>query len=226
MDAAAIASRACPVLFLDTCSLLDIMRDPTRDTARPADRLVAFELVAAMEANRLTCILAQQVKVEFSEHDQRTQDEAEQKLQKLRDQVHRVNALAELYGAVGTVDLTHLSDHVTRARALVQRYLAQAIEALPSAEAPGRAFARVNKGIAPARKGKDSSKDCLVYETCMEAAIALRENGLATPIVFLSSNTTDYRDGQALRPEVNLDFQPLNIQYAANIGHAKFLLGL
>ena len=45
----------------------------------------------------------------------------------------------------------------------------------------------MNAGVAPARRGKDSSKDCLVYETYLEAVAALRGAGVAAPIVFLSS---------------------------------------
>lgn len=226
MDATAIANSACPVLFLDTCSLLDIMRDPTRDTARPSDRRVAFELVDAMETGHLICLLAEQVNVEFSEHDQRIQDEATGRLQKLCDQIQRVNSLAELYGVSGSIDLTHLEDHVARARALVERCHVKTIEIRPTTTAVANVFVRVNKGSAPARKGKDSSKDCLIYETYLEAATALRSQGLSSPLVFLSSNTADYQDGKELRAEIAADFLPLNMHFASNIGHAKHLLGL
>ncbi|MGE5536548.1 MAG: hypothetical protein ACM3W7_13640, partial [Acidobacteriota bacterium] len=69
MDAQAIASAHLPVLCIDTCSILDIMRDPTRETAKPHDMQAALDLVAAAEAGNLACLMAEQVAIEFTHHD-------------------------------------------------------------------------------------------------------------------------------------------------------------
>jgi len=94
MDVQAIASAGVPVLCIDTCSILDIMRDPTRETAKPHDRQAAIDLVAAAESGRLICLMAEQVAIEFSDHDQPVQDEAERNLKKVREQVERINNLS------------------------------------------------------------------------------------------------------------------------------------
>jgi len=227
MDAQAIASAGVPVLCIDTCSILDIMRDPTRETARPHDRQAAVDLVAAAESGHLICLMAEQVAIEFFDHDQLVQDEAERNLKKVREQVERINSLSAVYGAPGTINLTHLDDHVGRARAVVGRWLAKLDKVVPSPQAPAKAFARVNGGIAPARRGKESSKDCLVYETYLEAVSALRGAGLATPIVFLSSNTNEYlTEGRILKPEIAVEFGAINLGYAPNMSAAKYALGL
>jgi hypothetical protein len=227
MAAHAIPLPSVPVLCIDTCSILDIMRDPTRETARPHDRQAALHLVAAAEAGNLQCFMAEQVAIEFSEHDQSVQDEAARNLKRVRDQFDRINTLAAAYGAVSVVELSHLDDHVARARTIVGRWLAQLHTITPSAQAPTKAFSRVNAGIAPARRGKDSSKDCLVYETVLEKVSALRANGLAAPVVFLSSNTTEYlTEGRVLKPEIAAEFGGLNLSYAPNMSAAKFALGL
>jgi len=227
MDVAAIVARQAPVLCLDTCSLLDVMRDPTRETAQPHDRLAAFELVEKAEHGGLTCLMADQVALEFHEHDQAVQDEAARNLSKLRKQVQRVDRVAAVYGAVGSARLDHLDDHVPRARALVARWLAQTLPVTPSPAVPGRAFARINARKAPAAQGKDSSKDCLVFETYLEAATELRAQGFAMALVFLSSNTSEYvSQGGVLKPDIAAEFDPLGIGFAATMGHAKHLLGL
>lgn len=87
MDANVIASAGVPVLCIDTCSLLDIMRDPTRDTARVHDRQAAMDLVAAAEARKLVRLMAEQVAIEFAERDQSVQDEADRNLKKVRKQI-------------------------------------------------------------------------------------------------------------------------------------------
>ena len=60
MDPLAISSLGVPVLCIDTCSILDIMRDPTREGAKPHERQAAIDLVTHAEAGRLVCIVAQQ----------------------------------------------------------------------------------------------------------------------------------------------------------------------
>lgn len=227
MDVAAVVASRTPLLFLDTCSLLDVMRDPTRETARPPDRRAACDLVVAAEQARLTCLAADQVLLEFAEHDTEVQAEAQRNLEKLKKQVGRVEQLAAVYGAQGSVRLDHLDDHVVRARAIVGRWLGQIIPVTPSASVPGRAFARINAARAPAAKGKDSSKDCLIYETYLEAISTLRLAGCAAPIVVLSSNTREYVSAAGvLKPEVAAELQPLNVGFAFGWGHARNLLGL
>lgn len=227
ISAAGLVKSAEPVLCFDTCSLLDIMRDPSRDTTRVSDRIAGLELLKAAEAGRLQCFLPEQVATEFNEHDLSTQEEAERAIRRLREQVGRINALDAVYGPECTVELAHLDDHVGRARGVVGRWLAQLQIFKPADDAPAKAFARVNTATPPAAKGKESSKDCLVYETVLELASGLRGAGTATPIVFLSSNINDYlHERKRLRPEIASEFAPLKLDYAQNMGLAKHLLGL
>ncbi|KVD94543.1 hypothetical protein WI90_07765 [Burkholderia ubonensis] len=81
----------------------------------------------------------------------------------------------------------------------------------------------------PAQKGKDSMKDCVVIETYLDAVKALRNSGLSSRIVFLSSNIKDYtgkESGGLLNADLGKEFANLNIDYARNASQAKYLLGL
>lgn len=227
MDAHAIASAGVPVLCIDTCSILDMMRDPTRETVKPHDRQAGIDLVAAAEAGKLACLMAEQVASEFADHDQPVQDEATRNLVRVRDQIQRINQLSAVYGAPGVVRLNHLDDHVARARNVVGRLLARLGTVTPSASIPAKAFARMNAALPPARRGKDSSKDCLIYETYFEAIKVLRRAGVTTPIVFLSSNTNEYlTESNILKPEIAAEFAGLSVNYAPNMSAAKRALGL
>lgn len=227
MDARAIASAGRPVLCIDTCSILDIMRDPTRETVKALDRQAAIDLATAAENGKLACLMAEQVALEFADHDQSTQDEAARNLKKVREQIERINAISTIYGAPGTINLTHLDDHVSRARQIVGRWLNQLIAVTPSPAIPGKAFARMNSLLAPAKRGKESSKDCLIYETYLESMTELRAAGVIAPMVFLSSNTSEYlTEAKILKNEIAADFSTLNVAYAATMGHAKHLLGI
>jgi hypothetical protein len=227
VDAKAIATAGRPVLLIDTCSILDVMRDPTRETLRLHERQAGLDLLAATEGGTLAGVVAHQVTLEFAEHDQSVQDEADRALKKLRGQIDRVNQLSAILGAPGPLNLTHLDDHVARTRRIVGRWLTQLVPYDPDANVLKKAIARMNGNIAPARRGKDSSKDCIVFETYLKFADMLRTEGLTAPIVFLSSNTREYlTDSNVLKIEIANDFAPLKIDYASNMALAKHQLGL
>lgn len=227
ISAAGLTMSSVPALCFDTCSLLDIMRDPSRDTMRVPDRIAGLALLEAAEGGRLQCFLPEQVATEFNEHDASTQEEAERAINRVRDQLSRINALDAVYGAAYAVNLAHLDDHVGRARGIVDRWLARLQIFKPESDAPAKAFARVNTATPPATRGKESSKDCLVYETVLELASGLRSAGTQAPIVFLSSNINEYLlDRRSLKPEIAAEFAPLGLDYAQNMGLAKHLLGL
>jgi hypothetical protein len=226
LDVQAIVAADLPVLCIDTCSILDIMRDPTREAAKPHDRQAAIDLVAVAEAGKLACLMAEQVAIEFADHDLPIQEEAMRNLDRLRDQIERVNKVSAVYGAPGIVNLTHLDDHVLRAREVVGRWLAQFQKITPDPSVSAKAFARMNACVAPAEKGKESSKDCLVYETYLETMRSLRRAGLMRPLVFLSSNTRDYlTEGRKLKSEIAAEFAALDVTYASNMSAAKYALG-
>ncbi|SEK01164.1 hypothetical protein SAMN05518849_12654 [Sphingobium sp. AP50] len=164
---------------------------------------------------------------EFKDHDASTQEEAERAIKKVREQLGRINSLDAVYGSVNLVNLAHRDDHVERARSIVGRWLARMQTFRPGHDAPAKAFARVNTATPPATRAKESSKDCLVYETVLELASALRAAGTTAPIVFLSSNLNEYLvDRKHLKPEIAAEFSPLKVEYAQNMGLARHLLGL
>jgi hypothetical protein len=166
------------------------------------------------------------VAIEFADHDQAVQDEAARNLRRVLDQVKRINDISAVYGAPGDVDFTHLDDHVTRARSVVGRWLAKVHKVKPDPLAAIKAFRRMNACIAPAKRGKDSSKDCLIYETYLEAAMALRATGVERPIVFLSSNVHEYMtERRILKPEIAEELDKLSVTFAQSMSEAKFRLG-
>lgn len=227
MNAQILASSGVPVLCIDTCSILDIVRDPTRLTIRPNDHRAALDIVAAVEAGRLICLVAEQVSTEFAAHDQEIQDEAERNLRKTRDQILNASQLSAVHGVAGIIHLTHLDGYVARARAVVGRLLSRVEVVTPSAVVPSKAFVRVNGNIAPARQAKESSKDCLIYETYLEAIENLRTAGAMQSIAFLSSNTNDYQtQGSILKPDIATELGLLNCMYAPNMSVAKRALGI
>jgi hypothetical protein len=225
VDAKAIAASGKPVILIDTCSILDVMRDPTRETMRIHEHQAGLDLLAAAEDGRLACVVAHQVKVEFAEHDQSVQDEANRALKKLISQIDRVNQLSAILGAPGALAFTHLDDHVARTRKLVGRWLTLLVTYKPESAVLEKAITRMNGNIAPARRGKESSKDCIIFETYLSFSGMLRAEGLTAPIVLLSSNTSEYvTEGSVLKAGIATDLAQFSIEYASNMAAAKHRL--
>jgi hypothetical protein len=227
MDAKTIAASGKPVILIDTCSILDVMRDPTRETMRIHEHQAGLDLLAAAENGRLACVVAHQVRLEFVQHEQLVQDEADRALKKLIGQISRVNQLSAILGAPGALNFTHLDDHVARTRILVDRWLARVVAYNPDSAVLEKAIARMNANIAPARRGKESSKDCIVFETYLSFSSILRTEGLTAPIVFLSSNTREYlTEASILKSEIERSLAPYSIEYAPNMALAKHQLNI
>lgn len=220
-----------PVLCLDTCSLLDVVRDPFRETSQPHDAAAAAALLQALEVGpSLVSLLAEQVQLELGGHLADVTAEAERGMRKLRAHVARVDGLVRAFGGTASTDLSAWDQHLATASSVAKRWIQASTAAPQSPSVPNRAYLRVMHVRAPARKGKDSLQDCVVLETYLEAVVELRRNGLATPVVFLSSNTADYSESPTkksqLHPELIPEFAALNMQYATGYGMAKALLGL
>ena len=229
MDVNAIAAENRPVLCTDTCSVLDVMRDPTRDPAGIADRQAAIDVVGAAETGRLLIAVAEQVRTEFEQHDLSIQAEAQRGVERVRRQICELNEISAVFGTPAPViSLDHLDDLIARSRAVVGRLMVVSTGIALTDEIARKGIARMNACIAPAKQGKDSSKDCLIYESYLDFARAVRQAGGTMPIVLLSSNVEEYltEGKKKLKPEIEADFAMLNIGYAANMRVAKRLLGM
>lgn len=225
-DIARLASTGLPVLCIDTCSILDIMRDPTRDTASPHEAEAALHLLGCVDSPpKLVALVCEQVRIELGEHIDRIEKEANHALQKLSARIAQVDAVAAEFGAIGTALSDHWQGHAFRARQRTERLIAASELVSGDAATADRALARVNKALAPARRGKESMKDCVVLETYLDAVAQLRSAGLMSRVVLLSSNTKDYTDeSRHLRPELVSELAALNMEYAPNFGAARHLL--
>jgi hypothetical protein len=217
-----------PILRIDTCSLLDIMRDPRRESVRPHDAVAAHILVEAAESKRLTMLVAPQVIAELGDNRVKVKDETTAALIKLRELVDRVDRVVAAFSAGGKMDTGHLAGHVDRAGALVDHWLGAAFPIAEGREIPARAWDRVRMARTPSRKSRENMKDCTVIETYLDFVSAFRSAGGTAKAVFLSSNAKDYveEDGVTLKGDLAAEFAQLGLDFQPNIAAAKHSLGL
>lgn len=223
------ALKNVPILCLDTCAILDILRDPTRRDVHIHEQEASLSLLQATESgSNLEALIADQVNTEFQDNVQKVEEETEDGLSNLRDQIDKLDKLATLHGSPGQVDTNHWKDYAIRCRNVAERWLKASTPVSQSDQIVVNAFQRVSQARSPAQKGKDSMKDCVILETYLEYIHRLRNNGLTAAVVFVSSNTKDYAEtnGAVVRKDIENEFKPLGLEYAPNMAAAKHLLGL
>lgn len=78
-----------PVLCVDTCTVLDVVRDITRETVTPADVRAGLALLAMAEVGAgLTVLMAEQVSLEIAGNVANVEQEAQAALEKFLVQAH------------------------------------------------------------------------------------------------------------------------------------------
>lgn len=218
-----------PVLCVDTCTVLDVVRDITRETVTTGDVNAGFALLSMAEAGSdLIILMAEQVTLEIASNVAAVEQEAQVALQKFLAQAQRIHDVAMAFGAQGNLQVLHLDGHVGRAKPVLDRWK-QVAQVVPHNDGvASRAFRRVNEPRTPARRGKESMKDCVIVEAYIEAASQLRAAGLTAPIVFASSNTKEYfaPNSRHLQSDIAGDLAAVGMEYAPNFGAAKHSLGL
>lgn len=216
-------------LCLDTYIILDTIRDPTRSDIRLQEQAISLDLLHTAECNEdLVVLVAEQVRKEFHDNVDAVQEDARNALSKFRNLAFRLDQLSKLHGAPGRIDPGHLDDHEIRCRKVADRWLKASTPILQSEQIVSRAFQRMNLARTPAKKGKDSMKDCVILETYLEHIRKLRGDGITAPVVFASSNTKDYAGtgGAVVRDDIRSEFDDLGLEYAPNMAAAKHLLKL
>ena len=206
-----------------------MLRDPTRKDVRIHEQKASLELLTEAESRQqLNAIVTDLVLTEFRENVQRIQEYSESRIAGLRNQVAKLDGLANLHDSPGEADSSHWIDHAVRCRRAAERWLEASTVVSRSEQIELAAVRRSTQARAPAGRGKDAIHDCIILETYLEFVRGLREDGLTAPVVFVSSNTKDYaeRASMALRTDIEGEFRSIGLEYAPNMGAAKHLLSL
>ena len=230
MASLAIAS-STPILCLDTCALLDLMRDPTRKGRFTSDHATAaISLLTHAAASGLMIILTKQALAELDQHMDMVQSECEKAIDQFDDTLRRALKLFAVHGAVppGTLPKLATLEFPNKARSLVKRYRQTANVVNEGQDVVSRAWNRVAMARAPAAPGKQEMKDCVIVENYLEITRQLRARGSAQTVVFLSSNSEDYTtaSGAKLHPDLASDFAGVGLDFAVNFSMAQFLLSV
>jgi hypothetical protein len=214
-----IAATGVPVLFLDTCSILDVIRAPVRGLAGCIE--AASELVGLATAAPPRCspVVGSFVPVEWGTHAQGVLDELTKHLDKMDQQAGHFYALRAHLGIALGFGRPRYEPSGLGGRLLdLSRHLHQAAAVLdPHPDTMSRAYDRVIAKRRPCRKGGEL-KDCTIFEECLEVCRQIQVGGFARKLIFCSSNTDDYcAPGMAPHPEIATDCSAVGLLFTTNL---------
>lgn len=218
-----------PVLCLDTCILLDMLRDPTRKDVLVHQHDSSMVLLAAARSGPAFEVrIAEQVEKEYLDRVDEVEEDARRRVTSLQDTVNRLNTLVSLHGISQPIALHHWNGHEARCRSHADLWMKTGMIVKESINTVPNAFHRVRQARTPARRGKESSKDCVILETYLEHIQSLRSAGRTAPAIFVSSNTKDYASTNrtTIKDDIKSEFQALNLHFAPNMGAARGILGI
>ena len=221
-----------PILFLDTCALLDLMRGPNRKEFDIANAKAAIKLLglADNEKPEITLMLADQVINELNDNMGKIKQYCSNAILDIKENMQRLFSLAKIYGIdvpYDNIDITALKfDEV--ANGIVDCFIRASLKIFRNDTVLTKATKRVLCPKAPAKKGKDSLKDCIIIETYLHTANNLRMNGFQNKIVFLTVNTKDFSEIKnnsfILHKELSTEFSDVSLEFAVEFQHASSLL--
>lgn len=217
------------ILCLDTCSILDILRDPTRPRAKASDQKAALDILRIAEFGYpIKILIADRVKKEYRDNVTKVENETRDSLESLRDKVKKFHEFDALQGGSAFGHTDAFETYYSKCRKIADRWIGAGDIALHSKEIMIKASYRNLSAQPPAKRGKDSLGDCLIIETYMHHIREYRKNGISCPAVFVSSNIKDYASAgtTSLHRDLELEFKELGMVYAPNMAAAKHHLSI
>ena len=218
--AARVAAAGVPVLFLDTCNILDVIRAPVRNLTGCVE--AATELVAGVTAvvPRLALVVGSFVPTEWADNAPGVPATLTRHLSRMDEQAGHFHDLCghlgiglsfgrSRYSATALADRLHdLSRELLDAAVVLDRH----------PDTSGRAFDRVTvTRRRPCRNGSEL-KDCTIFEESLEVCRRVAGASPAPRMVFCSSNTSDYCDGNVVpHPDIAADCAAVGLVFTTTL---------
>lgn len=209
-----------PVLFLDTCVFVDIIRATLRcmGTSLVSRAIELRTLLNAAPPGGCALVASSMVRAEWNNNAPPTRDEVQRHLVKIQDQAeHYHHACGALGVPLGFgLPAYPAANLAVRLFDLSQEVLNLAIHLDPDGACAVRGMGRVGANLPPSRQGGEM-KDCVIVEECLELTRLLRANGFTKKCVFCTSNTNDYGPPH---PNLATDFAAVQLTFTSGLAWA------
>jgi hypothetical protein len=220
-----IIAQPAPVLFLDTCNLIDLIRIQKPDEAWPMEVNACLQLLSLLQASsaEIHLVLSEVVLNEFerdSDELPRKSITLEKDVEKIFDQARICLEVAASLGLNSHEQLPFDSKGFAAALiALPINLLENALVLTRDTTCLDRALTRLLSGKMPS-KDKRQIKDSIVFEHSLELCRELQTAALQFPKVFVSRNTGDYcidSHSSRVHPDLASEFSAAGMTYETTI---------
>lgn len=219
-----ITAHPAPVLFLDTCILLDVVRAPLRN--KPDEIRFGRIFLDAVQKNPKTIhlLIPFPVQTEWSTHVLERENEC-------RTAINACNAVSEICLHLALPTVAVLPAAVLTMPALLRQLSTDLLNACVTidqdAAALGKAVSRIVANTHPVKQPESKgAKDAVILEHAVQTTGQLRNAGFASNCLFVSSNTKDYAapGSTSLHPQLAPLFNTVNLGYAVSLTDAHAVL--
>ena len=209
--AGGIVASHTPVLFLDTCALLDIIRLPSRArSARDSETLLAaaISILDRAKGDQLSLVIPPLVTSELEKNLSNVEEEARNAVETLKLRYSVIASIQKTAGDSMAPLAIDANAIVTFLKDLTTELMASGTELGEGDEPAKRAWKRAVENTAPSSKG--TVNDCIVYEHTLQLMRVVRDAGHQQALVFLTSNTKDFCDSGAAKEPVQAELADIN----------------
>jgi hypothetical protein len=214
-----IIAEDLPVLFVDTCVLLDVIRSIKRKFTNCALQAQSLHSAATAVPRECLIVISHLVRHEWGVHQQELLDEADRHLSELQEHSGHFHDACGVLGIAPGFGRANYAAHdvAVRLHDLSRQILDCALVVEQDYECSNRAITRVIYNVPPSKKGGEA-KDCTILEEYLAIARRLHAAGFQKKRVFCTSNTNDYCEGRALHPDLAAEFAVIDLRFTSNLG--------
>jgi hypothetical protein len=220
-DAVALIRAAdLPVLFIDTCSLVDPIRTPLRPDELRGCVQAAQELLRLVTASppRCTLLIASFVHDEWLTHAGPEADRLRAALAQIDADAERFHDFCAVFGIAPPFPRPAYR-HLPLADSLhdlSRRLRDVSVRLEPDQGCIIRAHGRASTYTPPSRKGGEV-KDSTIFEEYLEVSRQLKAAGFTRKRLFCTSNTKDYCEAGRLHRQLAVDIGDVDLGFALTL---------
>jgi hypothetical protein len=221
-----LVSSHAPVLFLDTCILLDVLRTPIRENLDVATIELAqrFCDLSNTTPRRLWLVTSETVLNEWHENVANVKHEVQREI--LRQEKKRLHLISAVKAANNVKYESSQQEGVLnleiRLESISRSLLDACLVVKPEDAHMINAMNRVKKYLPPSRRGKSEAKDCEIFEVFLGICRELRSVGFTHLFLFASSNTEEYEGDNAI--SIKNELNQINAKFVNNLKWAMSLI--
>ena len=226
-----ITAASAPILILDTCSVLDLIRLPRRAkdaTYAQAELAAVKNLKDSAQARKLWIVVPPIVYDEWSDNYQTEVRELSKFLSKLDNSVAITNKIDDFLSSKSTImgQYAYLNLEA-KLKSFSEEIFSGAIFLEEDIDCKDKALSRAVSNTPPASRG-GGIKDCIIIEHAIKLCNDMRTLGHKESVVFNTSNTRDYCEigtGNVKEP-LKAQFQGIKLTLTTSWQWTKTELGI